>query len=89
MAIDMVNMKLYFRYGYNIYTVNFNGTGVELVLQNVDVEKMTIDWIGRRIFWTDLFERRIYVAALDAKWRRIIIKTLNKPHNIAIDPTAG
>ena len=89
MAIDMVNMKLYFENNNDISRANFNGTGVEVVLQNADVTKMAIDCIGRRLFWTNFFQRRIYVAALDAKWKRIITNTKKSPHDIAVDPTAG
>lgn len=89
MAIDTVNMKLYFEDKNDIFRANFNGTGLEVVLKNAYVQKMAIDRTGRRIFWTHSNQGRIYVAALDAKWRRGIINTQNNPRDIAVDPTAG
>ena len=65
MAIDIVEKKLYYESGNDISKVKFDGTAVEVILTNVNARHMTIDWIGRRIIWTDEQRRYIFVANLD------------------------
>lgn len=90
MDIDTVNMKLYFGDGNDIYRTNYDGTGVKVVLKNADVFRMVIDWIGRRLFWTEgQLKSRIFVAKLNGKEKRTLITTLNSAFGIAVDPTVG
>ena len=85
--IDTVEMKLYFE-DYGHIKVRDN-KDVNVIVANANVEKMTVDWIGRRIFWTEKYESRISVANLDGKERRVIANTSGKPREIAIDPISG
>ena len=91
MAIDTVEMKIYFTNCNSISRANLDGTGFEVFLQNADVYKMTIDWIGRRLFWTrTIYPReRIFVVYLDGKGRRAVIRTSALKKDITVDPTVG
>ena len=90
MAIDTVDMKLYFGENGGISRANIDGTGVEVILKEANVHRMAIDWIGRRIFWTKLpLEKRIFVVNLDGKEKRQLISTERRPSGIAVDSTVG
>ena len=90
MAIDMKNEKLYFEDNNTISSANLDGTGVEVIIKNADVDKMAIDWIGRRILWTQYDARGISVANLNGKERRLLINTQpNWSLGIAVAPTVG
>ncbi|XP_028416108.1 low-density lipoprotein receptor-related protein 4-like [Dendronephthya gigantea] len=85
--IDMKNKKIYFaEEDKEIRRANYDGTYEEVVVK--DAEALTIDWIGRRIFWSDYYKNTIDVATLDGKDSRTLIETL-LPQDIAIDPIEG
>ena len=89
MAIDTVEMKLYFENNNGIWMREINRIEVKVIIKNANVEKMAIDWIGRRIFWTESSSNWISVATLDGKERRVLTNTVRTPHGIAIDSTSG
>ena len=89
MAIDTVEMKLYFQEDRHIKVRDNNREDVNVIISNGNVEKMTVDWIGRRIFWTEESKNWISVANLDGKERRVITNTSGKPRGIAIDAISG
>jgi hypothetical protein len=90
MAIDIKNEKLYFEDNNTISSANLDGTGVEVIIKNANIFKMAIDWIGRRIFWTQYSPNGISVANLNGKERRLLIKTSPyTPYSIAVDPIVG
>ena len=88
-AIDTVEMKLYFENNNGIWMREINRVEVKVIIKNANVEKMAIDWIGRRIFWTESSSKRISVATLDGKDRRVLTPTIRNPRGIAIDSTTG
>ena len=89
MATDIVEKKLYYESGNHISRAKLDGTAVEVILTNVNARHMTIDWVGRRIIWTDEQQRYIFVANLDGKQSRVLTTTINKPYDIAVDPNVG
>ena len=89
MAIDTVEMKLYFANSDGIWMREINRVEVKAIIKNANVEKMAIDWIGRRIFWTEFSSKRISVATLDGKETRDLTNTVRTPRGIAIDSTSG
>ena len=92
MAIDRVEMKMYFRNGTSISRANLDGTGAESFLPNTDVFKIAIDWIGRRIFWrtyNTFGKGEILVMQLDGKGKRALIKQTDSIYDIAVDPKVG
>ena len=90
MAIDLNNKKLYFKDNNGISSANLDGTGVEVILKNANIRKMAIDWIGRRIFWTQYNPKGISVANLNGKERRLLIQTSPyQPFGLSVDPTVG
>ena len=88
-AIDTVEMKLYFENNNGIWMREINRVEVKVIIKNANVYKMAIDWIGRRIFWTEFWSKRISVATLDGKERRVLTNTIRNPRGIAIDSTSG
>ena len=88
-AIDTVEMKLYFEDNKKISRAHFDGTGIEVVIKDVNIYDMAIDWIGRRIFWTTSSDQHIFKANLDGHGRREQISTITRPRGIAVDPTSG
>ncbi|XP_028412352.1 low-density lipoprotein receptor-related protein 4-like [Dendronephthya gigantea] len=102
--IDMKNKKIYFaKENKEIRRANYDGTYEEIVVKDAKTRALTIDWIGRRIFWSEgvtiyRMGRRIFwsdprktiinVATLDSKDSRTLIKT-REPWDIAIDPIQG
>lgn len=89
-AIDTVHNKLYFREGKQISRANFDGTGKEVIFKNMTRSSvMAIDWIGRRLFWSDGNYKQIHVGNLDGKERRLLLDISNNPDWIAVDPTVG
>jgi hypothetical protein len=93
MAINTVEMKIYFENGSSISRANLDGTGVEVFLQtDHDVCKISVDWIAGRLFGVKCpFSRRnqIFVVYLDDKERRNVITTNSQKFDIAVDPTVG
>ncbi len=88
MAVDIKNQKLYFEDNNGIYSANLDGTGVQVIIKNANIRKMAIDWIGRRIFWTQYGPNGISVANLNGKERRLLTR-LNTSYGIAMDPIVG
>ena len=88
-AMDAMDRKLYFKDGINIARSNFDGTNKELVISSANPEDMTIDWIGRRIFWTEHRQERIIAANLNGKNKKVFKGEVWKPSGIAVDPTKG
>ena len=82
-------MKLYFETNNHISRAHINVTNVEVIIKNANAEKVVIDWIGRRIFWTKYLSKRIFVADLDGKERRVLTTTIERPGDIEIDATTG
>ena len=88
-AIDTVEMKLYFENRNAIWMRGINRVEEKVIIKNANVEKMAIDWIGRRIFWTESSSKRISMATLDGKERRVLTNTVRTSRWIAIDSTTG
>ena len=85
MDIDTVDNKLYIADDNSISRVNLDDICVEVILQNVSVGDMAIDGWARRIFWTEYLEKKIFVADLGDKKKRVLINTMNYPSRIAFD----
>ncbi len=91
MAIEIKNEKLYFEDNKGIFRANLDGTGVEVIIKTANIRKMAIDWIGRRIFWTQSSRPYgISVANLNGKERRLLIQTSwYEAIGLSVDPTVG
>ena len=88
MDIDTVDKKLYFREGSNISRANYDGSSVEVIVQNVHPRIVRVDWKGRRIFWITLGDE-ISMATLNGQERRVLTTTGYRPWDLAVDSNAG
>ena len=89
LSIDQVDKRFYFKNGSDILRSRLDGSDTEVVLKNADPDGMTIDWITRRIFWTRRSQKKILVANLNGKEKRVLKLTQYYPRFIAIDPLVG
>ena len=89
MDIDTVDKKLYFGKGNNISRANYDGSSVEVIVQNAKPWSVRVDWKGRRIFWTNDGSREISMATLNGQERRVLRTTEDRPYDLAVDPNAG
>ena len=88
MDIDTVDKKLYFRQGNNISRANFDGSSVEVIVQDAKPYIVRIDWKRRRIFWTS-DDVQIFTATLNGQERRVFRTAENKPYDLAVDSIEG
>ena len=88
-SIDTIENKFYFKNGTDIARSSLDGSDPEVFLKKADPEYMTIDWIRRRIFWTHWNQRKILVANLNGKEKRVLKVTQYRPWSIAVDPIVG
>ena len=89
MAIDIVDMKLYFENNTNIARSRLDGTDTEVVSKKAEPWDMTIDWIRRRIYWTQYSKKSIWFASLNGKDKGVLKGTKYRPEYIAVDPIVG
>ena len=89
MDIDTVDKKLYFYKGNGISRANYDGSSVEVIVQNVELYKVRVDWKGRRIFWTNNYNKEISMATLNGQERRVLRTTENQPYDLAVDTDSG
>ncbi|ESO82185.1 hypothetical protein LOTGIDRAFT_170222, partial [Lottia gigantea] len=52
------------------------------------VEGMAFDWVSKRLYWADLFKKRIYSMGID-KSNKIELAVVNSPRAVAVDPCSG
>ena len=88
MAVDTVEMKLFFEDNYALTMRNINDVHLNEIITNAFVKKMALDWIGRRIFWTSS-PNKISVANFDGNDRKVVTNTVGFPRGIAIDSLSG
>ena len=89
MDIDTVDKKLYFRNGNNISRANYDGSSVEVILQDAEPRRVRVEWKGRRIFWTNNVNNYISMATLNGQERRVLRTTEISPKDLAVDSNSG
>ena len=88
-SIGTAEKKIYFKNGSDIARSRLDGTNTEIILKKAEPFDMTIDWIRRRIFWTQRFQNKILVANLNGKEKRVLKLTQYVAWSIAVDPIVG
>ncbi|CAB4022289.1 Hypothetical predicted protein, partial [Paramuricea clavata] len=87
MEIDTVDNNLYIADSNSISRVNLVDMCVEVILQNLSVDDIAVDWIKRRLYWAEYSKKQISVANLDGKNKIVLMNTTSYPSGIAMDPT--
>uniref|UniRef100_A0A0M3HPM8 Low-density lipoprotein receptor-related protein 6 n=1 Tax=Ascaris lumbricoides TaxID=6252 RepID=A0A0M3HPM8_ASCLU len=65
----------------------FNGSDVRTILEGVSINHLSIDWITGNIYWCNIEQRRIEIAAKDGHARRTIAWEELNPRHLAVHPT--
>ena len=53
-------------------------------------EGLAVDWIGKKLYWTDSENNRIEVSNLDGSFRKVLFwKDVDQPRAISLDPISG
>ena len=56
----------------------------------VSPDGLAVDWLGRKLYWTDSETKRIEVSNLDGTYRKVLFwQSLFQPRAIALDPLNG
>jgi low-density lipoprotein receptor-related protein 4 len=51
---------------------------------------LAIDWVTRKLYWTDAGKKRIEVSDMDGGLRTVLIwQNLDKPRDIVLNPENG
>ncbi|KAJ8874701.1 hypothetical protein PR048_025567 [Dryococelus australis] len=51
---------------------------------------MAVDWVAHNIYWTDTGSKRIEVARLNGRSRRVLLWSgIDDPRSLALDPREG
>lgn len=50
-------------------------------------ESIAVDWVGRKLYWTDYALETIEVSELDGRYRTVLISVnVTNPRGLALDP---
>ena len=52
-------------------------------------EGMAVDWIADNLYWTDEEKGEIIMSRLDGRYRRVLVRGLNRPKYITVNPLTG
>lgn len=92
LAVDCLEEQVYWSYiaDRTIKSSKLNGSNVQefITTEATSTEGLTIDWINRKIYWTDSGLKRIMTADLTNKTHVSIIanSSLSNPRGIAVYP---
>ena len=93
MDIDTVEKNLYFQDGKSVSKLNLDPDRsdmcAEVIIKNAAVHDLAIDWLGRRILWTEYSKKRISEANLNGTNRHVLVNTTGEPYGIAFDAING
>ncbi len=86
MEMDPVDNKLYFADNKGVSRAKVDDMCAEVILQNITVDDMAIDWVKRRIFWVENLKGGIFFSDINVTERKLMISTTSYPSSIAMDP---
>ena len=78
--------------GRGINRMKMDGTDKKLILNDLlSPQKLSVDWVSERIYWTDDKNEVIESADFHGKFRYVLIAAdgIEKPHAIVINPLDG
>lgn len=95
MAVDCLEENLYWSdiTGQTINSAKLNGSMVQefIATDAKSAEGLTIDWINRKMYWTDSGLKRVMAADLSdgAHVTAIANSSISNPRGIAVHPNRG
>ncbi|KAL5252043.1 hypothetical protein ACHWQZ_G015002 [Mnemiopsis leidyi] len=90
---DQQEEKIYIASSNSIYRVNFNGSGFERIFETeggvmnygfASIADICVDWIGRNIYYAELYSGNIYVSSMNGKYRTAVAKGIALLHSITL-----
>lgn len=87
--IDVNESKIYFIYQKDVKRINFDFTDLETFAKNASAHDMTVDWIGRRIFFVQSNNLIHQIAFNDKKKSIMKLTPGTKFYEITTDPLKG
>lgn len=80
----------------DLITVNNTGGDSSIIQEITSVEGLAFDWVGKKLYWADLFRNRIYSSSLDLSnpgkavvTNTVVIAVVQSPRALAIHPCDG
>lgn len=56
----------------------------------ISPDGLAVDWIGKKLYWTDSETNRIEVSNLDGSYRKVLFwKDMDQPRSLALVPMDG
>lgn len=95
LAVDISNELLFWSdissEHRGIYRSDLNGNNISKIVSDVsEINGLTVDWISRHIYWTDVERKTVEVANYDGSGRRILVsRELKSPNSIVAAPLFG
>lgn len=90
---DMASQKMFFCdvTAKTIYRSTIGGTDKEPIVRHDThgLEGISIDWIGRKIYWLDRHSKNLDVAELDGTKRKTIMTSIADPRALVVHPGTG
>ena len=74
--------------GYYIRRANLNGTGVQSITNNASASKISIDSVGRRLYYTSSTLNKVGVINMTTLGNTLLVTT-TKPLGVCVDAAAG
>ena len=76
----------------DIKSAHMNGTGLKTVIRHgLEMPvSISVDWIAKNIYWSDVTAHRIEVSRLDGRNRKVLLwENIENPQALAVNPHNG
>ncbi|KAI5929752.1 Low-density lipoprotein receptor-related protein 2 [Manis javanica] len=88
---DSVSGRIFWSDGTQgkIWSALQNGTDSKVIVDSgvTMTESIAVDWVGRKLYWTDYALETIEVSELDGRYRTVLISVnVTNPRGLALDP---
>ncbi|XP_063678733.1 uncharacterized protein LOC134814511 [Bolinopsis microptera] len=93
---DQQEEKIYIASRNSIYRVSFDGSDFERIFETeggvmnygfASIADICVDWIGRNVYYAELYTGNIYVSTMTGKYRTAVAKGIPLLHSITLSMT--